>query len=419
MTAASVAIFVVLAVLLPLALAESVELAPWLASRLVRWGAKRLGVPEKTERYEEEWLADLESLPGKLTKVCWACGVVLWSVPRLRLQFQRRAKAQIAKSYVTLSYGWGIGRRKFRLLGGENATPQERQLVSRIDKLAARAGIRRPPVCLLAPFPGYKSLALLCSKGQRSFLILDHHLVLGSLAHPERFDAVVLHELAHLRNRDLWYIYLMRLWWCVFGVLLPTGYLAALATSGRSALPSFADLVITVALTSVTNYIMLSLRGVFELRADAMSALWVGTTAHMTELLSTFPDLQLARPGFRNLYLRIASAIVDPDCRLAALRSPKRLYRAKIQAVLGIVASCVAAITTLKPIVSVSLSYNAGSAVGSDSHRLSSLLATFATISLFTLILLVTCCALYRSASRVSQLAAAHREATPEVSETA
>jgi hypothetical protein len=39
---------------------------------------------DQARRYEEEWLADLERVPGNLTKLGYACGVVIRSVPRLR-----------------------------------------------------------------------------------------------------------------------------------------------------------------------------------------------------------------------------------------------------------------------------------------------------------------------------------------------
>lgn len=84
--------FILIAILVPLLLNEVGEIAPWLATRLLRWGALCLGSPEKAERYEEEWSADLERIPGKLTKLAYACSVVAWSVPSLRWQSHRAAR---------------------------------------------------------------------------------------------------------------------------------------------------------------------------------------------------------------------------------------------------------------------------------------------------------------------------------------
>lgn len=87
--------FVLFAIMIPLLVNETGELARALARYLLRWGAGRIGRADQAERYEEEWLADLERIPGSLTRVAYACGVVVRSVPRLRAQFRpgsRRAR---------------------------------------------------------------------------------------------------------------------------------------------------------------------------------------------------------------------------------------------------------------------------------------------------------------------------------------
>jgi GAF domain len=81
--------FALFAVLVPLIVSEAGDLAPSLARWLLRWGARRIGQADKARRYEEEWLADLERVPGKLTKLAHACGVLAISVPRLRAQFRQ------------------------------------------------------------------------------------------------------------------------------------------------------------------------------------------------------------------------------------------------------------------------------------------------------------------------------------------
>src|SRR6266516_4256354 len=87
--------FLLAAVLIPLLVNEAGDLGPSLARRLLRWGARHIGQPDQAKRYEEEWLADLDRIPGKLTKLAHACGVLVRSVPRLRAQFRpqgRRAR---------------------------------------------------------------------------------------------------------------------------------------------------------------------------------------------------------------------------------------------------------------------------------------------------------------------------------------
>jgi hypothetical protein len=76
-------------IILPIALAETGELAPWLARRVLNWGAQRLGDQQTRERYGEEWCTDLERVPGKITKLGYAVTVVLLAVPRLRYRVWR------------------------------------------------------------------------------------------------------------------------------------------------------------------------------------------------------------------------------------------------------------------------------------------------------------------------------------------
>jgi hypothetical protein len=80
--------FLVFAIMIPLLVNEAGDLGRSLARCLLRWGARRIGRADQAQRYEEEWLADLERVPGNLTKLGYACGVVIRSVPRLRAQFR-------------------------------------------------------------------------------------------------------------------------------------------------------------------------------------------------------------------------------------------------------------------------------------------------------------------------------------------
>jgi transcriptional regulator with GAF, ATPase, and Fis domain len=81
--------FLLFAVFIPLLVNETGDLALSLARCVLRWGARRIGQADQAERYEEEWLADLERVPGNLTKLVYACGVLVRSVPRLRWQFRQ------------------------------------------------------------------------------------------------------------------------------------------------------------------------------------------------------------------------------------------------------------------------------------------------------------------------------------------
>jgi hypothetical protein len=84
--------FVLIVVLIPLLVNEAGDLAPSVAKRLLRWGARRVGPADKAERYEEELSADLERVPGKVTKLVYVSYVLAWTVPRLRGQFRQRPR---------------------------------------------------------------------------------------------------------------------------------------------------------------------------------------------------------------------------------------------------------------------------------------------------------------------------------------
>ncbi|MFD9872095.1 hypothetical protein ACFXI8_26390 [Streptomyces niveus] len=85
-------LFLVTAVILPMALTEIGDWCPRLAKNLVRWTARRLGDPQAIERYSEEWTRYLEEMPGKLAHMGFALGY-LARLPLMRwsLRTARRA----------------------------------------------------------------------------------------------------------------------------------------------------------------------------------------------------------------------------------------------------------------------------------------------------------------------------------------
>ncbi|MCP3800562.1 hypothetical protein NLX83_14950 [Allokutzneria sp. A3M-2-11 16] len=74
---------------IPAAVAEVGEVSPWIAGKLVRWGARRIGDPDLSARFAEEWTAGLQSTPGKLTKLLRAASIVATAVPRMHWSVQK------------------------------------------------------------------------------------------------------------------------------------------------------------------------------------------------------------------------------------------------------------------------------------------------------------------------------------------
>jgi lipopolysaccharide/colanic/teichoic acid biosynthesis glycosyltransferase len=68
--------WVLLGALLSLLLAEFTEMGPWLAERVIRRAVWPLPADQR-ERYLEEWLGELDAVPGKLTKLTFAVRVVI------------------------------------------------------------------------------------------------------------------------------------------------------------------------------------------------------------------------------------------------------------------------------------------------------------------------------------------------------
>jgi GT2 family glycosyltransferase len=94
-----VLLFIVLTVIPTLVLSEFTYLSPWLAERLVRWAANRLGDPDASERYREEYLASLNAVPGKLTKL----GAAFWylvGVPQMRREVRLRREVRAEEELI-------------------------------------------------------------------------------------------------------------------------------------------------------------------------------------------------------------------------------------------------------------------------------------------------------------------------------
>jgi GT2 family glycosyltransferase len=88
-----VLVFIALAVIVPLLVSELGDWCPWLAARLVCWVANRVGDPDASERYREEFLANLNAVPGKLSRLISALGYIV-NLPKLRREVRRRAQEE-------------------------------------------------------------------------------------------------------------------------------------------------------------------------------------------------------------------------------------------------------------------------------------------------------------------------------------
>ncbi|HEY4454772.1 MAG TPA: hypothetical protein VGN81_10720 [Pseudonocardiaceae bacterium] len=90
-------------VLVPLFLDELRDWCPLLAQQLVRWAARRLGDSAARARYEEEWVANIGAVPGKISQLVSALGylvalpAMLWTVRRARREVDSKASPSPSK----------------------------------------------------------------------------------------------------------------------------------------------------------------------------------------------------------------------------------------------------------------------------------------------------------------------------------
>jgi hypothetical protein len=71
------------AVVIPLVLTELSGWAAWLAAKVARWAARRLDGPDADVRYADEVSAAVAAVPGPLTRLVAAIGI-LAATPALR-----------------------------------------------------------------------------------------------------------------------------------------------------------------------------------------------------------------------------------------------------------------------------------------------------------------------------------------------
>lgn len=208
---------------------------------------------------------------------------------------------------------WYRRRRHLTELTGVGAA----DLVSRLEGVRQRAGTG-PVVWLLQPLDARLS-AFAFGRPRRRFVAISGGAAVAAVRKPAAFDAVILHELAHIKNRDIDQTYLAMAIWRAFVVaaLLP---LAVLLIFTR-VLGEPQQLIWRVAVTALIVY---SLRNAIlrsrEFDADARARQLDPETALGT-VLASLP----ARTGRRAWHLGWTHP--SGQERAAALLEPAPLYR--------------------------------------------------------------------------------------------
>jgi Zn-dependent protease with chaperone function len=214
---------------------------------------------------------------------------------------------------------WRI--RRSRLVGLDPVDAGE--VLAYLRDLAVQAGLRRTPTFLADPV-NRRASGLAFGRGREPYVSLDAGLLTLFRTDPKAFRATVLHELAHLRNRDVAVTYLTMAVWRAFLLvaLLPWVLLLALLSGGFAGetgflLESAGRISITVVIVYLTRNAVLRSR---ERYADARVSTWLQSTSPEECL----PGLPASR-GWR--WVSWFRTHPDPAGRAAALADREALPR--------------------------------------------------------------------------------------------
>jgi Zn-dependent protease with chaperone function len=203
--------------------------------------------------------------------------------------------------------------------------PDQRAMAERVRCLAGRSELGTPPRCVLDPY----SSATAFTFGRQGAEYLRLGLGLGQTLRtaPLVFDGMVLHELAHVRNRDSRPTFMTYAAWRVFVVFALVPYVITIVV--RQALPDGHELIAVLALTVLTYLTRNAVLRVRETHADASAAL---VDAEAVRLAIE----HLARGQVRERRLPALLALhPSPGKRLADLDDPGALCKPDSLAMLG------------------------------------------------------------------------------------
>lgn len=177
-------------------------------------------VPGAQERYDfsdpekaREWEAMSQALESCQRPVF--LDAALWVIVGMVLLFG------LALVLYWVHPWWTIRRGRFRPFD----QVRHRSIVAALDRLGARMGLAHSPTWLLAPRPRRTDGQAFGRFGRR-YIVLDIGLAVRLSQGDPRAEAIVLHELAHLRNRDVDKTYLSICLWRSFIVVVAAPLIA-------------------------------------------------------------------------------------------------------------------------------------------------------------------------------------------------
>ncbi|MFG1821627.1 M48 family metalloprotease [Microbispora bryophytorum] len=211
--------------------------------------------------------------------------------------------------------------------------PGGSEIAGRIEELATGRVVQVPEL-FMAPAAASRSAAVFGTNG-RPRLLLNGGLVACRATDPRTFDAVVLHELGHVANRDLTITYATVALWRTFIVLIVTPYLLwwsglwalGIATGIGSTVATMIThyLAVPVVIAIVMHFIRADVLRSRELYADLTAGRWGAPLEHVWAAPPT--------PAEHRRLHRLASVLLDQvgthprrEVRRAALDDPAPLF---------------------------------------------------------------------------------------------
>ncbi|KOU29274.1 hypothetical protein ADK53_32860 [Streptomyces sp. WM6373] len=196
------------------------------------------------------------------------------------------------------------------------ADAEQAALVARLHELVTEAGLPRPPRFLLR-LSSREATAHAFGRAGWYAVVLDAGFVTLFRADPARFRAVLLHELAHLRNRDTDIECLTRsLTWA----FLPLGVLplavGLIGSPPQDTLGVGLRAAVLLGLVFLTSQAVLRVR---EYGADARAASWVARE----DLVTALEVADDGRPWWKALHGHHPTK----DQRIRMVHHPERLFR--------------------------------------------------------------------------------------------
>jgi Zn-dependent protease with chaperone function len=202
------------------------------------------------------------------------------------------------------------------------------ELRAELKRLCRIAGLRRDPQFYWNPL-GLARWALAYGRAGRYRVALTGATAVQFTTDPDAFRASMLHEIAHIANRDVDKTQLaLAIWW---GLLL-TGFLPLVIASAWVGTPRLAAVSGIAQTIGITTLVALTFNGILrarELYADTRASSWLEDASGLARALGEL------RPGVGRVR-RLISPHPDPVLRQGLLRSTAPLFRAGFWDLFGV-----------------------------------------------------------------------------------